>query len=140
MLNEALRLIKSAEASCVVIKDDEIVYTANGRGVSPLLKIFADEPDKLKNAFVVDKIIGKAAAMILAAGGARRAHGVVMSAAGRDYLIRHGIIAEYSECVDMIANRDGTDICPIERSVIDIDDPSEGLRAIGVVIDKLRSK
>lgn len=138
MLDKALQIIKSGEVSCVVMKGNEIIYTAMGRGVSPLLDVYKNEPEKLKNAYVVDKIIGKAAAMILVSGGVQKVHGIVMSASGREYLKNHGVIAEYTECVDMIVNRDGTDMCPIEKSVIDIEDSLEGLRVIGAAIDKLK--
>jgi hypothetical protein len=138
MLDKAMQRIKGGEATCVIIKNNEIVHTEYGRGVAPLLNIFTNEPGKLKGAFVVDKIIGKAAAMILVSGGAEKVHGIVMSASGREYLENHGVAAEYTECVDMIANRDGSDMCPIEKSVIDIDDSLEGLKAIGVTIANLK--
>ena len=131
-------MINEGTISLAVIKKNEIVHTEYGRGVSPLLKIYKTQPDILKNAFVVDKIIGKAAAIILVSGGVSRAYGLIMSAAGREYLEKHGILAEYAELVDIISNRDGTDMCPIEKSVVDIDSAPEGLKSIGATIDKLR--
>ena len=142
VLDKALKMIEDGEngqpISCIIIKDNVIIHTAYGRGVSPLLNVFTGDSDKMKDAFVVDKIIGKAAAMILVSGGAKRVYGTIMSVSGREYLQKHGIIAEYTECVDMISNRDGTDMCPIEKSVIDIDDSFEGLKIIGVTIDNLK--
>lgn len=138
VLKNAVELIKGGEISCVVINKGEIVHTADGRGVSPLLDIFVNHKDKLKGAFVVDKIIGKAAAMILVSGGARRAYGLVMSAGGLEYLGKHGVIAEYAERVDVISNRDGSDMCPIEKSVLDTDDSLEGLQVIGRTLDSLK--
>ena len=134
---EALKIISSQKISCVIIKDEIIVHTADGRGVSPLLKVYEAEPEALKNAYVVDKIIGKAAAMILVLGGATRAYGIVMSVAGRTYLEQYGIKAEYGLCVDVISNRDRNGICPIERSVFDIDDPQAGLAVMRATIDDL---
>jgi len=136
MLGEALRLIQGGAVSCVVIKDGVIVHTSDGRGVSPLLEILDQAPDKLKNAFVVDKIIGKAAAMVLVLGGVRRVYGIVMSAAGNEYLNKHGVIAVYGEYVDTIFNSDG--VCPIEKSVIGIVEPIEGLRVIKETLDRLK--
>ena len=138
MLEKAVEMINGGTISLAVINKDEIVHTEYGRGVSPLLNIFNTQPEILKSAFVVDKIIGKAAAMILVAGGVSRAYGLVMSAAGREYLEKHGILADYTELVDIISNRDGTDMCPIEKSIIDIDDAAEGLKIISATIDKLR--
>ena len=136
-LAEALKLINSGKISCVVINNGSIVHTADGRGVSPLLKAYANEPDILKNAYVADKIIGKAAAMILVLGGVKQAYGVIMSAAGRAYLERHGITAGFGRCVDVISNRDRNGICPIEKSVMDIEDPEEGLKVMSAAIREL---
>lgn len=138
VVNQAINLIKSKTTiSCVIIKGNEMIHTADGRGVSPLLNVYDSDPGKLKDSIVVDKIIGKAAAMILVLGGAKRVYGMIMSAAGRRFLEQHGISAECGRCVDMIVNRTSDGICPIERSVMDIDDPQEGLAVLKTTIDKL---
>ena len=137
VLAEALKSIDSGRISCVIIKDGSIIHTADGRGVSPLLKIYANQPEILNGAFVVDKIIGKAAAMVLVLGHVKRVYGVVMSVAGREYLDKRGIKAESGRCVDVISNRDRNGICPIEKSVMDIDDPQEGLKVIGSTVANL---
>ena len=136
-LAEALKLINSGKFSCVIINSGSIIHKADGRGVSPLLKAYANEPEILKNAFVVDKIIGKAAAMILALGGAGRVYGLIMSVSGREYLERHGIKAEFGRCVDVISNRERSGICPIEKSVMDIEDPREGLDVMSARIKEM---
>lgn len=130
MLEEALRLIGSGSISCVVIQNNTIVHTADGRGVTPLLELYDDDPEKLKNAFVVDKIVGKAAAMIMVISGVRKVYGRTMSVAAENYLKSYVVETRYGRCVDVISNRDKNGICPIERSVIDIDDPQEGVESI----------
>lgn len=137
---QAIELIRSKTASCVIIKDNTIIHTADGRGVSPLLKVYKSDSAMLTNAIVVDKIIGKAAAMILVLGGVKQVYGVIMSTAGRDYLERHGIITEYGRCVDIITNRTHDGICPIEKSVLEIEDPQEGLAVLNATIENLMKK
>jgi hypothetical protein len=129
-MNEALQRIRCGSASCVVVSKGQIIHAADGRGVSPLLKLYGDAPEKLKNSFVLDKIVGKAAAAILILGGARKVYGEIMSAAARDYLIQHNISPKYDRVVDAIANRSGDGICPLELSVSDVDDPKECLARI----------
>jgi len=137
LITEALDIISGGKASCVIIKDGAVVHTADGRGVSPLLRLYESDPEKLRDAVVVDKIVGKAAAMIATLGRAARAYGIVMSTAGREYLERHGIIVEYGRCVDAISNRESNGICPIENSVLDIDDPKQGLDIIKATVKSL---
>lgn len=138
VMDEARALIKTEGVSCVVIRGDEIIHTADGRGVAPLLDLYNNDREKLKGGVVVDRIIGKAAAMILALGQAESAYGEVMSEPARDYLISREIPYQFGQCVEVIAGRDGTGMCPIEASVLAIDDPEAGLTAMTKRIAELR--
>jgi hypothetical protein len=139
-MEEALRLVETGTESCVVVREDKIIYAASGRGVSPLLALYTHEPEKLRDAFVLDAIIGKAAAVILILGGARRAYGKIMSVAARDYLAAHGIIAEYGSLVENITNRSGDGLCPMERAVLGITDPAECLERIQGALSGIMAK
>ena len=134
LLSQALRLINTKKKSFVIIKDGLVTHTDDGHGVAPLLAVYQNEPQKINNAFVTDKIIGKAAAVILVAGGAERAYGIVMSAAGREYLESHHIITEYGRLIEFMSNRDGSGVCPFENAVLGINDPQEGIAAINKTI------
>lgn len=136
---KAKRMIREGRASCVIIRHNAIIRTASGQGISPLISIYENEPDILKDALVVDKIVGKAAAIMLVLGGAKRVYGEVMSAAACDYLSARGCRAGYGERIDVISNRTGDGICPLENSVLDIDDPETGYRRLKVTISRLRS-
>ncbi len=136
LLTEACKMIKEEGTSCVIIKEGSIVYTADGRGVAPLLTIY--EKEKLAASCVVDRIIGKAAAMILVLGGAKSVYGEIMSKAAREYLEARDIPCQYGLCVDVITGRTGTGICPIESSVLSIDDPAEGFEALTKRLAELR--
>lgn len=136
---KAKKMIREGRASCVVIRNGSIVRTASGQGISPLVSIYESEPDLLKDALVVDKIVGKAAAIMIVLGGAKRVYGEIMSAAACDYLSARGCRAEYGERIDVISNRTGDGICPLENSVLDIDDPETGYHRLKVTISRLRS-
>lgn len=126
----AKEMIKTKKATCVLIKNGEIIHTASGKGVAPLIRLYEDEPEKLKDSFVVDKIIGKAAAMLTLLGGAKKVYGEIMSESGFAFLQENNMEALNGRCVDMISNRQKNGICPIERSVLEISDPNEGLTKI----------
>ena len=76
-LLSALNLISEDTAACVVIKGGVIVRTEYGRGIGPMMKLY--ESGILKDAFVVDKIVGKAAAMIMTLGGVKSCYGITVS-------------------------------------------------------------
>lgn len=138
-VEKAKQMIKNGQASCVIIKNNNIISTATGQGISPLISIYEDKPEILDGAFVVDKIIGKAAAMMIVLGGAKRAYGEIMSASAFDYLKEHGCVTEYGERIEVVVNRAGDGMCPLERSVLDTDDPEVGYHLLKETINRLRN-
>ena len=105
------------EATFVVIRNNQIIYHDKGNGVRPIMKVLDSNPEILKDAIIVDKIIGKAAAMMLSMGKSVRVHGNLMSQAAVEYLERKGIEHSYERCINVISNRTGDGICPLERAV-----------------------
>ncbi len=122
---KAVALIKREGTSVVLIKNDTIIHTDDGRGVSALIRLYESHPDKLKDAIVVDRMIGKAAAMILILAGVKAVYGETFSVAGKATLEAEGIDVKYNRVIDMISNREGNGICPFERSVLDCQSPEE---------------
>lgn len=137
-LQSAINLIKEETATCVVMKDHKIIKTISGQGIAPVIDLY--EQGVLKDAFVADKIIGKAAAMIMVLGGVKEVYGKVMSRAGKEYLESRGVKVSYGQCIDMISNRAGNGICPMERTVMEIEEPAEALTALKETLATLRKQ
>ncbi len=127
-VSSAVNLILEESASCVLIRDNVIEKTVNARGIAPVIKLY--EGGLLKDAYVVDKIIGKAAAMIMTLGGVKGCYGVTMSRAAADWFISHGVSVRYNKLVEYIVNRSGDGICPMEETVKGIDNEAEALAAL----------
>ena len=68
--------------------------------------------------------------MLLDLAGVKYVYGELMSVAGRDYLQRKNISFAYGRCIDVISNRDASGICPLEKSVMDIDEPQEAYKRL----------
>lgn len=84
----------------------------------------------------MDRIVGKAAALIIAYFRAVRVYAKVLSKRGASVLDRCGIGCIAEEVVREIMNRDGTGICPFERMVLNIDDPAEGYEVVREAVRK----
>lgn len=136
-LEEAKRLVQTPGTSMVLVKDDQIIYKADGRGVKPLLEAYETAPELMKGAVVVDKIIGKAAAMIAVLAEVQAVYGITTSQAGSDFLKKNGIEHAYDRKIDLISNREGSGICPLERSVLDEEDPQKGYEKLRSTIKEL---
>ncbi|MBE5962275.1 MAG: DUF1893 domain-containing protein [Lachnospiraceae bacterium] len=138
-MREALSLIHSGSATCVLIQDGKIVHQASGKGIQPLVDVYDEKTDLLKDAIAVDKIIGKAAAMFLVLGEVKQAYAEVISASGKQYLEKNHVSVTYGRCVEIISNRTGSGICPLEETVMEIENPAEGILKLKETIKKMRN-
>ena len=134
----AKNLIEKEKATCVIIKDGKIVTIEEGRGISPVIRLY--EEGLLENSCVVDKIIGKAAAMVLVLGGIKYCYGLTMSRDAVEFLEKNGVAVKYDKCTDYIISRMGDGPCPMEQTVKDISDPKEALPALKAKIEELKAK
>ena len=134
----ALQLLREGQAACVVLRDGEIVRAETGRGVDPMIRLYED--GALQGAYVVDKIVGKAAAMLMTLGGVSGCYALTVSRAALDWFVGHGIPVEYEVCAEYIVNRAGDGICPMEQTVKELTDATEALVALKHKIAQLRKR
>ena len=92
---------------------------------------------KLSNSIVVDKLVGKAAALIICLFKAREVHTKILSLTARDVLEKCEIKHSSEIVVPKIMNRSGTDICPFEKAVFNTKDPAEGYKQVIIEAKKL---
>jgi len=140
--NEALDQIEAKEHTFILIRNDEIIHRASGRGVRPFLDLLETQEgrDLLNGSTVVDKMIGKGAAMLAVYGKAASVYGITMSESGKAFLEKHDKLHGFTRCVDVISQRDGKGLCPIERSVLETEDPAEAYEKIKATIADLMKK
>lgn len=72
-------------------------------------------------------------AMIFSYSGVKGCYGHVMSKEAFEWLTQHNITAHYGTLTEMIQNRKGDGMCPMEQTVKEITDEVEA-------IEKLKSK
>ena len=115
------------------------IITKNGRGISPLLDLIA-EYKKLDGYSCADLIIGKAAAMLMVKLGVKEVYGKVMSYPAVEVFKEYGIPFCCGTLTDKIINRQGTDICPMEKTVAGIDGIEDGYRALVQAVEFLKKE
>ena len=105
-------------------------YTSYARGISPIIGPMKDDQSFFKGAIVVDKVIGKATAMLLILSGVEFIYAYVLSQKAMEILEQYHVPFEYRKLVDYIENRDQTGMCPMEATVYDINDLNEAFEAL----------
>ena len=116
----------------------ERVLTYSGRTVKQLLALA--EGDALKGASVADKIVGKAAALLLIKCGVKEVYAKTASRAAEAVLKRHGVPFSYGVMTDCILNRDGTGPCPMEATVADIEDCELAFTALNAKVAAMQGR
>ena len=104
-------------------KDGKCLYS-DSRGIAPMMGYIADGID-LSGYSVADKVVGKAAALLFVKCGIVAAYAETLSQYARAVLEKCGIAVEYKTLTERIINRDGTDVCPMEKAVLGCDDAEE---------------
>ena len=132
---KAKELLASGGYTCVLCKD-EYSYTGTERGVKPLLALL--ENGETPTSFAAaDKVVGRAAAFLYVLLGARELYANVLSDTAVEVLNRYGISYDCRERVETIFNRTQTGLCPMESSVLGIEEPEAALAAVKAKVREL---
>jgi hypothetical protein len=99
-------------------------------GVKDLFNLVATRPHSLKGAFLADRVIGRGAALLLVYGNVGRVYAKLISAPAIQVLKDAEISVDYEMMVPNIINRDGTDICPVEKLTMSVTQPDVAFEKI----------
>ena len=121
-------------------RDNEIIYCSNEIRVKPILSKLNENIDFYKDADIEDTVVGKAAASLYVLAKIKFIYAHTLSEAAKSYLEKNNVSFKYDKLVKEIRNRSNTDMCPLEKSVIHIDDPVIAKNALENTIQKLMNQ
>ena len=114
----------------LVAQIQDTIYTSKLKGIAPLINPMKENQLFFKDAIVVDRVIGKAAAMLLALSQVQYIYAYVLSRKAREILDAYKIDYDYEKLADYIVNREHNGMCPMEKTVYDMTDLNEALAAL----------
>jgi hypothetical protein len=109
--------------SLMIYKADKLVFESQSKGIRPYLEAINSVKEGLNGTTVVDKIVGRAAALLIVYIEAEKVFASVLSRPGKEVLDQYGFNVVFSNLVDQIKLKDGRIFCPFERMVQGISDP-----------------
>ena len=127
----AKETLNSRDLTFAAAKDGAVISSAE-RGISPVLDLldrFACG-NGMAGWSVADKVVGKAPAMIYSLLKPSEVYGHVMTKDAERILAQAGIKCSFDAEAEKIINRAGTDICPMEKLVADVDDPAAAVERL----------
>lgn len=137
-LEKAKKILKGKNQSLVIVKDGRTIFCSDSPGIDSILQAIEKFGEHLSEASVADKVIGKAAALLLAYSHIAKAYAVTLSRKGLGTLRRHDIPVEYDVLVPEISDRKGRDLCPFERFVLNIESPNRAFEKLKKYVESLK--
>lgn len=128
-LEQAKNTLKAIDSTIAVVSNGE-VFTSKERGVKPLLYLLTEKKGFLKGASVADKVIGKAAALLMVLGEIKEVHTLIISEPAIKVFEKYNIPCFYDKKVTRIVNRTGDGLCPMETLCLDVENPQEAFERI----------
>ena len=114
------------ELSLIILRDGVPVFTSAGKWLHPLFELedyLAEHGLAPGNLILQDKIIGKAAALLIHRLGFCTVESGILSRLGEAILQRHGITYSYEKLVDRIH-------CQTEALLAEVDDTEAAYRLV----------
>ncbi len=112
-------------------------YHSIDRGIMPVISMINKDKRFFSGLIVADKIVGKASAMLLSLSEVQEVYCIVLSKAGEEIFKKYKVKYHYEQLVDYIVNRKNDDMCPMEKTVKDIDDLDEAYKALKKKVEEL---
>lgn len=140
MLNDLISILHESGCSLVMMDAQGRVRQFSKKGVRDLENLLDHEPESLRGATIADKVVGKAAAGMMAFGGVREVYAEVLSARAVPMLQKYAIIFSYGHLVDHIVIDKGDNRCHLEEIVAPADTASEVVALLRNHFAEMRSK
>lgn len=131
----AIKLLHAGNYSCVIKSGDKLKLFTE-RGIKDLYRLYKQQPDTLKDAFIADKVVGKGAASLMILGGISEIYSDVISENAIKLLEKSNIIHTFAKQVPHIINRAGVDMCPVEKLCMNAETAQQALPLIEGFINK----
>jgi hypothetical protein len=127
------------EGITLEVKGPSFLYSSSLHGVKPLLDLLEEGRD-VRGSSLTDRVSGKAAALLYVKLRVSSVRTGLISENALSFLLDHGISVLYEKKIPYILNHARTDLCPLEKATLLIEDADEGIAAIKKTIRELQAK
>lgn len=136
-MNRILDILKQNNYTFLALKDG-FEYHSTLNGIAPIMDKMIEDELFFKDCKIADKVIGKSAAMLLIKSQIKHLDTLLISEHAIKILDEHHISYTYEEVVPHIINRTKDGMCPMEESVLEIDNLNEGFEILKKTLQRLR--
>jgi hypothetical protein len=137
-MNNFLKTLENTGMSLMIYNDDKLIFESDSKGIRPHFEAINKLGAMLRGTVMVDKIVGRAAALLMLYSKPKKVYAMVLSTPGRN-VFKGRINFEYDKEIENIKTTNGKKLCPFERIVQGIDDPNEAYKVISEKISSFKS-
>lgn len=126
MQTNLINLLKQNHLTIIAQLKDNGIYQSQLRGIAPVLNKLQENELFFEDAIIVDKVVGRAAAMLFTKANVKHIYALTISKKAIAILDKYHMKYTYDSVCEFVENRTHTGMCPMEQSVEHIDDIQEG--------------
>ena len=126
------------DVTCALAKGKEVIVSKK-TGIAPLMQMIAEKVN-LKGFALADRIVGKAVAFLVLRVGIAEVFAKTISKPALDLLKKNKIEVQYETLTEMIINREGTGLCPMEQAVLNETEPERAYLKLKAKTEELKMK
>jgi hypothetical protein len=126
--------LKSRRMNLVIVKNGVVLYQSAASGMRGLLQAIEEYNGELAGTAVADKIVGRAAAMLCVYSEVKSVFAITITEGALKLLTKNRVAHKFEKYVRKLMNSQGTDVCPFEKAIRDIDDPKEALKILRSIV------
>jgi hypothetical protein len=115
----AKEMLEKENLSLVVVKDCDVVYKSNDKGIKPMYYVVTNLLQIARGSSIADRVIGKGAAMLCKVLGVKEVYTPLISEAAIKVLKEANIPFSYHKSCPYIMNMQQTGLCPIEKTAME---------------------
>lgn len=124
--------------TCVIGNERNIIFTSNKRGIIPLIDFYESQYNYDPSLYLADKVIGKGAIFMADLCNIKYIYTKIVSGNAFELSKSLGIEIYFKKKVQFIINRKKDGMCPIEHTVINIENSNKAYTAITEKLSMLK--
>lgn len=123
-------MLKSLDKHTLAIYKNGSIKYYNQRNLKPVFLALEDFNNDFKDCYIVDRRISKASAILFAYGNAKNIITPIMTKSAGEFFNKNGINYTTNEIADSVLDKNSKIKCPLEKSVLNTDNPAEGYQIL----------
>lgn len=120
-----IQALKGNDYSLLIRKGAVVIYQSSEVMLKPLLECLSQHRAEMTDALVVDRVVGRAAALLFAMVNVSEVVTLLASTSAQQVCQFYGIPLHADKIVPRILNRAKTDLCPMEKLAQNYQSPAD---------------